>query len=264
MRSCRREPQSRGDGPAKPLLPPHLPRDARASRTRRPAARPGKRHARCHGRLYRRARAALVMHRVNLLYELLYLVGVRPWERAGITPELKELVEGPGALTPGRALDIGCGTGGPTVYLATRGWEVTGVDVVARALRRARARAAGAGVTPRFVHADVSRLADAPSVVGDYDLLFDSGCYHGLGDAQRATYGQAVGRLAAPGAALLLFALTPGGAARPRIFRGASDEELRARFERDWEFVWKRPHAGPSVFRSAGQFWHLLRRRTHL
>jgi len=204
------------------------------------------------------------MHRVNLLYELLYLVGVRPWERGEVYPELRELVEGPGALTPGRALDLGCGTGGPTVYLATRGWEVTGVDVVARALRRARARAAAAGVPLRFVHADVSRLADVPSVAGGYNLLFDAGCYHGLSDAQRAAYGEAVRRLAAPGAALLLFALTPGGAARPRTFRGASDEELRARFERDWEFVWKRPFGGPSVFRGAGQFWHLLRRRAHL
>jgi hypothetical protein len=138
---------------------------------------------------------------VNLVYELLYLVGARPWERAGVTPELKGLVEGPGALTPGRALDI---------------------------------------------------------------LLFDSGCYHGLLDTQRATYEETIGRLAAPGASLLLFALTPGGAARPRTFRGASDEELRARFERDWEIVWKRPYAAPSVFGRAGQFWHLLRRRTHL
>ncbi len=121
------------------------------------------------------------MRRVNLVYELLYLVGVRPWERPGVTSELRELVEGPGALTPGRALDIGCGTGGPTIHLATRGWEVTGVDVVARALRRARARAATAGVSPRFVHADVSRLADAPSVVGGYNLLFDSGPRGGLG-----------------------------------------------------------------------------------
>lgn len=58
-----------------------------------------------------------------------------------------------------------------------------------------------------------------------------------------------------------MFALTPGGAPRPRAFRGAGDEELRARFGRDWEMVWKRPHDGTSVFRRAGQYWHLLRRR---
>jgi methylase of polypeptide subunit release factors len=82
---------------------------------------------------------------VSLLYELLYLAGVRPWERGGIPPALRELVEGPAALPPGRALDIGCGTGGPAVYLATHSWEVTGIDVVARALRRARQRAVAGG-----------------------------------------------------------------------------------------------------------------------
>jgi cyclopropane fatty-acyl-phospholipid synthase-like methyltransferase len=199
---------------------------------------------------------------MSLLYELLYLAGVRPWERGGVVPQLEELVEGRGALPPGHALDIGCGTGGPSVYMASHGWQVTGVDIVARALRRARARAAEAGVSLRLLHADVARLADVAFVAGGYGLLFDSGCYHGLDEARRDAYARAVRRLAAPGAAMLLFALTPGGMARPRTFRGASPEEMDARFGRDWELVWKRPHAGPSVFGGAGQFWHLLRRRT--
>ncbi len=197
---------------------------------------------------------------MSLVYELLYLAGLRPWERGGIPPPLRELVEGPTALAPGRALDIGCGTGGPTVYLASCGWEVTGVDVVARALRQARRRAAAAGVSPRLLHADVSRLADDPSL-GGYGLILDSGCYHGLDEGRRAAYADAVWRLAAPRGALLMFALTPGGALRPRAFRGAGDDELRDRFGRDWEPVWRRPHGRPSVFRGAGQFWHLWQRR---
>ena len=198
---------------------------------------------------------------MSLLYELLYLAGVRPWERGGIPPALRELVEGPAALPPGRALDIGCGTGGPAVYLATHSWEVTGIDVVARALRRARQRAVAAGVSVRFVHADAARLTDDPSIGGDYRLLLDGGCYHGLDERQRATYARALGVVAAPDAALLLFALTPGGPARPRAFRGAGDEELRARFEREWELVWKRPHPGRSVFPGSSQLWYLWRKR---
>jgi SAM-dependent methyltransferase len=197
---------------------------------------------------------------MSLLYELLYLVGVRPWEQGGIVRELRELVEGPEALTPGRALDIGCGTGGPSVYLALRRWDVTGVDVVARALAQARARARDAGVSLRLVHGAVTEAATEVAAGGPYRLLLDTGCYHGLDDAQRAAYADLVGSIAEEGAALLMFALTPGGAARPRTFRGAGDREIRSRFEPGWELVWTRPHAGPPVLGGAGQFWYLLKR----
>jgi SAM-dependent methyltransferase len=198
---------------------------------------------------------------MSVLYELLYLLRVRPWERDGIAPQLRELVEGPEALPPGRALDLGCGTGAPSVYLALHGWEVTGIDVVARALAQARARAQGAGVSLHLVHGDVTRVAREIASRGPYRLLLDTGCYHGLDDAQRARYAELVGRVAEDGAALLMFALAPGGAARPRTFRGASEREIRARFEDGWEHVWTRPHAGRPVFAGAGQSWYLLRRR---
>jgi SAM-dependent methyltransferase len=197
---------------------------------------------------------------MSLLYELLYLVGVRPWERGGIALQLQELVEGPEALSPGRALDIGCGTGGPSVYLALHSWDVTGIDVVARALAHARSRARDAGVSLRLVRGDVAEAAKAVSAGGPYRLLLDTGCYHGLGNAQRAAYADLVARVAEQGAALLMFALTPGGVVRPRTFRGAGEREIRSRFEPGWELVWKRPHVGAPVFGGAGQFWYLLQR----
>ncbi|MGC4109518.1 MAG: class I SAM-dependent methyltransferase [Nocardioides sp.] len=47
-----------------------------------------------------------------------------------------------GGLTPGTALDAGCGTGGAAIWLAQQGWTVTAVDVSGTAVERARARAA--------------------------------------------------------------------------------------------------------------------------
>lgn len=198
---------------------------------------------------------------MSALYSLLYLLGVRPWERDGIARELRELVEGPAPLPPGRALDIGCGTGAPTVYLALHGWEVTGVDVAPRGLAQAAVRARDAGVSLRLVQGDVTQRLEEVSAAGPYRLLLDAGCYHGLSEAQRAACALRLTEVAEPGAALLLFALTPGGPARPRAFRGADEAELRARFGRGWDLVWKRPHAGRPVFGGAGQFWYLLRRR---
>ncbi|MCA1707210.1 MAG: methyltransferase domain-containing protein [Actinobacteria bacterium] len=63
-------------------------------------------------------------------------------------------------LTPGTALDVGCGEGADAIWLASRGWQVTAVDFATTALRRgaAHAQARGAGVTARirWVRADLT------------------------------------------------------------------------------------------------------------
>ena len=121
------------------------------------------------------------------IYELLYRIGFVPWDSDSVPDELQTLVEGRAALSPGRALDLGCGTGTNAVYLATRGWQVTAIDNVERALRRARDRAAARGVAVNWLNGDVSRLADV-SLAPGFALVFDRGCYHGLGGRQRDAY----------------------------------------------------------------------------
>ncbi|MFD6190938.1 class I SAM-dependent methyltransferase [Streptomyces sp. NPDC060275] len=59
------------------------------------------------------------------------------------------LVREAAALTPGTALDLGCGEGGDAVWLAAQGWRVTGVDIAVTALERAAVHAAEAGVGDR-------------------------------------------------------------------------------------------------------------------
>ena len=59
-------------------------------------------------------------------------------------------------LTPGRALDIGCGTGGNAVWLAKQGWQVTAVDYSEVAIDKGRRLAAEQGVSVGFVVAGAS------------------------------------------------------------------------------------------------------------
>jgi 2-polyprenyl-3-methyl-5-hydroxy-6-metoxy-1,4-benzoquinol methylase len=62
--------------------------------------------------------------------EVAYRTGLGPQPSDEPDHRLVEVVEGAERLVPGRALDIGCGMGRNTIYLASRGWDVTGVDMV--------------------------------------------------------------------------------------------------------------------------------------
>src|SRR6186997_2543322 len=85
-----------------------------------------------------------------------YRLGLGP--RPSDVPDhaLVELVEGPARLAPGRALDLGCGTGRNALYLARAGWETVGVDMVATPSRwraerppRSRSRSSSSRATSR-------------------------------------------------------------------------------------------------------------------
>src|SRR5260221_6919261 len=89
----------------------------------------------------------------------MYRLGLAPWERRPGASIWQSLTEGPGALPPGRALDVGCVTGRDAVYLATHGWQVTAVDFAAAAIAKARQRAADEGVQVQSITGDVSSLA---------------------------------------------------------------------------------------------------------
>jgi SAM-dependent methyltransferase len=116
---------------------------------------------------------------LSLIYRAFYRLGLTPWEQDEPEEALAALVTGPAALTPGRALDVGCGTGTDAIFCARNGWQVTGIDDVPLALKRARVKAMAAGVEVRFVQADVTRAG--PERVGaGYQLLIDMGCLHNL------------------------------------------------------------------------------------
>jgi methylase of polypeptide subunit release factors len=89
-------------------------------------------------------------------YRFAYAVGFHPWEDAESDPPFAEKIsemfdrEERGRVPPyGTALDLGTGSGIWAVQLARRGWQVTGVDIVETALRRAHDRVKDAGVDDR-------------------------------------------------------------------------------------------------------------------
>jgi SAM-dependent methyltransferase len=202
-----------------------------------------------------------------LSYRLLYAVGFTPWEQMA-HPQIASQIGGlfaraeEGREPPyGQALDLGCGSGTWAIELARRGWRVTGVDFVPRALRRARARAEEAGVEVRFLEGDVTDLG-AAEVGSGFELLLDVGCFHDeLTDEQRRAEGREATAAAIPGATLLMMAWKP--ARRGPLPRGASADEIQAAFPA-WQLTdqvpMDMPEGAPGYVRRAEPRFYRLRR----
>ena len=198
---------------------------------------------------------------MSLIYQVMYRVGFTPWDTGEVPSELTELVEGGDALAPGRALDLGCGTGTQTVYMTGRGWRVTGIDDVEAPLRRARARSKAAGSRVDWLKGDVTRLGKLGLQSG-YTLVLDRGCYHGISDSGRDGYVRGVTDLTAREGMLLLMCFAPNRVlAGPR---GATRDEIASRFSPGWELVGDQPDSGDppaGPLRDVPRTWYRLRRR---
>ena len=137
----------------------------------------------------------------RLRFELRYLLGDVPWDTGISPPELLAFLD---RHPPGRALDLGCGTGTNALTLAERGWQVTAIDFSARALRVARRRLVRAGKAAVLDRGDVSVMASAS---GQYDLVLDIGCFHSLEPQRRSAYARNLRRHVGQGTTYLLYAI---------------------------------------------------------
>ena len=130
-----------------------------------------------------------------------YRDGNLPWDTGRASLELQRVLSR-NEIRPCSAIELGCGTGTNSVWLAQQGFEVTGIDLAPLAVERAEQRARAAGVKVRFVVADVLNL---PDLDGPYAFFFDRGCYHAVRRSAPELYAPAVARqLASGGRGLIL------------------------------------------------------------
>ena len=155
--------------------------------------------------------------RRKLFYNLFYF-RQPPWDTGISPPELMDFIH---SHPPGRALDLGCGTGTNAITLAKHGWQVLGVDFVGRALRAARRKAKQAGVKADFRRGDVTRLNGIES---PFDLVLDIGCLHSLTVQQKAVYIDNLGPLLAPKGTFLLYAFIAPGEQNRKLWLTPDDQ----------------------------------------
>lgn len=129
----------------------------------------------------------------------------------------------------GPILDSGCGTGGTSLYFAARGEQVTGIDFVEEAIRRARVKADERDLHVEFLVKDAMTL-------GTWDKRFasviDSGLFHIYEENEQRHYVQGLAHVLKPGGRLFLFSFKddpswPGG--------GVSKQALYDAFADGWE-----------------------------
>lgn len=127
----------------------------------------------------------------RLLFQYWYF-GSPPWDTGISPPELIEFIE---THRPGRAIDIGCGTGTNVITLAKAKWQVTGVDFAPRAIKLARQKIREAGVSANVQVNDATKLS---GISAPFDLAFDLGCFHSIPKEGQAKYLDQLERLLVP------------------------------------------------------------------
>lgn len=115
--------------------------------------------------------------------------------------EAVRVVAGTGAV---RVLELGCGIGRISRYMARHGLAVTGVDFSSIAIERAKTRVAGDPSRPTFFVDDVRELS---RVTGPFDLSIDVGCFHCLDGDGQVRYAVALARRLRPGATHLMWVM---------------------------------------------------------
>ena len=200
-------------------------------------------------------------------YRIAYSIGFHPWEDAATDPpfvnKFQELIdrEESGRSRPfGAALDLGTGSGIWGIELARRGWQVTGIDIVDKALERARERLRRASLDMQLIKGDVTALRDSGIGTG-YRLVLDTGTFHDFDPTRQKAMGREIDAIAAPDATVLL--LVWPKRVRPLI-RGATRDEIQAAFP-----GWMITHVEASHFRlpkvmemilRPDECWYRLRR----
>jgi cyclopropane fatty-acyl-phospholipid synthase-like methyltransferase len=125
-------------------------------------------------------------------------------------------------IAPCRAITLGCGVGRETLFLARKGFDVTGLDFSKTAIKKARSRAKAAGMNVPFVVDDLTKLSHS---LGTFELVMDFGALNDLSQLDRGRYMENVLPLTRQGGHYVMFCFD----------RMLPDGEVQQRFENDFQ-----------------------------
>jgi len=155
--------------------------------------------------------------------------GHPPWDIAGPQPAVVELEKA--GMIRGTVLDVGCGTGEIALYLSSRGHVVLGLDFVAVAIERAKAKAKERGLIVQFQVGDALKLDQLGRT---FDTVIDSGLFHTFSNEDRHLYVSGLSEVVRPGGYIHILCFSdqePPGRAPRRV----TQKEIRDAFSNGWQ-----------------------------
>ena len=168
-----------------------------------------------------------------------------PWNVETPPEAMVELVRS-GRIKPCKTVDLGCGAGNQAVYLAGRGFSMTGIDSSPAAIEFARENSGKKGIAVNFIVADV--LGDLHEVKEKFDFAYDWELLHHIYPEQRDIYVANVHRLMNPGGKYLSVCFSEndtqfGGSGKYRktslgtVLYFSSEDELQKLFEKHFSIL---------------------------
>lgn len=134
-------------------------------------------------------------------------IGPLIWTDNRIPTELKEIVK---VYNPKTSLELGCGLGVFSSFMASQGIKATGVDFSSVAIEKAKKRVANNILKPDYIVGDVTNLG----IINErFDVSYDVGCFHCLNEDGQQKYVSEISRILKPCAIHLIWALdsSPSG-----------------------------------------------------
>ena len=190
---------------------------------------------------------------MSIFWDLMYLFKKTPWDTGITPPEIVAVIESGRLRPPGRAFDLGCGTGTNAIYLAQHGFDVIGLDVSRRAIALARRKARSANLAIKFERGDVT-LMRRWAISNSIDFAYDIGCFHNLEAEARKRYVSGLTAVLKPGALYMLYAFEPQADRR-----GVALDEIAALFDHAYKLEGLRRGGDRNGRASA---WYTLIKRT--
>lgn len=119
-----------------------------------------------------------------------------PWETGEPSLDLRLLFKQNRIRKGMKMLDIGCGLGTQTRFMAKNGAAATGIDISETAIKKAREQLLKeSNLLANFIVGDVCKM---PMPTASFEIAYDRGCYHHLSPKQRENYTKEVARVLAP------------------------------------------------------------------
>jgi len=168
--------------------------------------------------------------------------GTPPWDIGRPQGEIVRLAQS--GEIQGTVLDVGCGTGENSLFLAAKGHEVWGIDSAPLAIEKAKLKARERHAKVRFLVHDALDLSDMGRV---FDSVIDSGLFHVLSDEERVAYSRGLAKVLKPGGRYFVLCFSdkePNDGGPRRI----TQAEIRKTFGEGWTINYIRETRFDSTF----------------